>query len=291
MSGTQLGYLVKNLKTPLRYPGGKSRATKFLFDYLPKEITAYREPFVGGGSFAIEFSKRYPKTPIWINDIYRNLYCFWSQLQKNGDALYSTILSHKLKAESYEDADQAHRELFLQSKDALNKSLDPFGAAVRFFIVNKCSFSGLGESSGFSAAASKSNFSRNNIERLPQYSKLIESWFITNVDYEKVLEDCSPTEFVFADPPYDIKSFLYGKKGEHHSDFDHYLFYEHAQDCMGNVMITYNSNEVLRELYQDWFQKEWDLTYTMHSGKIYREDENNRKELLLTNYEMEQKSI
>ena len=102
---------------------------------------------------------------------------------------------------------------------------------------------------------------------------------------EKFLANPSGSfDFIFADPPYDIKSFLYGKKGKHHSDFDHYLFYEHAQDCMGNVMITYNSNEVLRELYQDWFQTQWDLTYTMHSGKAYREDEGNRKELLVTNY-------
>jgi len=275
---------LKKLKTPLRYPRGKSRATKFLFQHLPREISAYREPFLGGGSFAIEFTKRYPDIPVWVNDKYENLYFFWSQLQKNGEALYNSVLNYKLKAESYEDVVQSHRELFLESKQMLSENLDSFGAAVRFFICNKCSFSGLGESSGFSAAASKSNFSRNNIERLPQYSDIIKNWLITNFEYTEVLEDCASNEFVFADPPYDIKSFLYGKKGKHHSDFDHYLFYEHAQDCMGNVMITYNSNEVLRELYQDWFQTEWDLTYTMHSGKMYREDEGNRKELLLTNY-------
>ena len=56
-------------------------------------------------------------------------------------------------------------------------------------------------------------------------------------------------------------------------------------------MITYNSSEDLRELYKDWNQSEWDLTYTMHSGKMYRKDEKNRKELLLTNYDIEQRSI
>jgi hypothetical protein len=49
-------------------------------------------------------------------------------------------------------------------------------------------------------------------------------------------------------------------------------------------MITYNSNEKLREMYSAWEQVEWDLTYTMHSGKAYRKDEGNRKELLLKNY-------
>lgn len=275
---------MKNLKTPLRYPGGKSRATKFLFDYLPNEIGSYREPFLGGGSFAIEFSKRYPETPVWVNDIYLNLFCFWDQLQKNNEALHSAILSRKMKAESYEDTTGAHKELFLESRNNLGMVLDSFSRAVYFFIANKCSFSGLGESSGFSAAASRSNFSVNNINNLPKYLPIIKNWTITNLNYTELL-DCEETAFIFADPPYDIKSFLYGKKGKHHSDFNHYDFCEQMQDCSGNVMITYNSNEILRELYKDWNQKEWDLTYTMHSGKNYREDEGNRKELLLTNYD------
>jgi DNA adenine methylase len=275
---------MKNLKTPLRYPGGKSRATKFLFDYLPNEIGSYREPFLGGGSFAIEFSKRYPETPVWVNDIYLNLFCFWDQLQKNNEALHSAILSRKMQAESYEDNTRAHKELFLESRNNLGMVLDSFSRAVYFFIANKCSFSGLGESSGFSAAASRSNFSIRNINNLPKYLPIIKNWTITNLNYTELL-DCEETAFIFADPPYDIKSFLYGKKGKHHSDFNHYDFCEQMKDCPGNVMITYNSNEILRELYKDWNQKEWDLTYTMHSGKNYREDEGNRKELLLTNYD------
>src|SRR5210317_684222 len=121
---------MKNLKTPLRYPGGKSRATKFLFDYLPNEIGSYREPFLGGGSFAIEFSKRYPEKPVWVNDIYLNLFCFWDQLQKNNEALHSAILSRKMQAESYEDNTRAHKELFLESRNNLGMVLDSFSRAV-----------------------------------------------------------------------------------------------------------------------------------------------------------------
>ena len=47
------------LKTPLRYPGGKSRAVPKLLQHLPsREITEYREPFLGGGSMAIEMTRR-----------------------------------------------------------------------------------------------------------------------------------------------------------------------------------------------------------------------------------------
>ena len=45
---------MKSLKTPLRYPGGKSRALSKLFQYIPdlKGYKEFREPFLGGGSVA-----------------------------------------------------------------------------------------------------------------------------------------------------------------------------------------------------------------------------------------------
>ena len=40
------------LKTPLRYPGGKSRAVKKMAPYFPdfNNYKEFREPFLGGGS-------------------------------------------------------------------------------------------------------------------------------------------------------------------------------------------------------------------------------------------------
>jgi len=274
------------LKTPLRYPGGKSRATKIIFDqkHLP-EFKRYREPFLGGGSCALDISKRFD-VPVWVNDKYYNLYAFWKTLQENSEMLYNSIFELKQKAESYEDKLAAHRELFIESRTNIVEATDPFDIAVLFFVINKCSFSGLTESSGFSKMASASNFSFANIQKLRGYGPLIKHWKITNLDYTEVLEDCNQDDFVFADPPYDIKSGLYGKKGQHHLSFDHEKFFKDCFNCAGNVMITYNSSEELRNLYEDWNQLEWDLTYTMHSGTMYRKDEKNRKELLITNYDL-----
>ena len=81
-----------NLKTPLRYPGGKSRAVPKLCQWLPENITEYREPFLGGGSMAIEMTKRYPDIPIWVNDLYKPLYNFWLVLRDDGDYLYDQLI-------------------------------------------------------------------------------------------------------------------------------------------------------------------------------------------------------
>jgi DNA adenine methylase len=39
------------IKSPLRYPGGKSRAVKYLSQFIP-EFKEFREPFFGGGTEA-----------------------------------------------------------------------------------------------------------------------------------------------------------------------------------------------------------------------------------------------
>ena len=43
---------MNTLKTPLRYPGGKSRAVEKIYSRFPYGIKEYREPFLGGGSVA-----------------------------------------------------------------------------------------------------------------------------------------------------------------------------------------------------------------------------------------------
>ena len=78
---------INSLKTPLRYPGGKSKAVKTLSKWYPDKISEYREPFIGGGSIAIDIAKKNPRIPIWINDLYVPLYNFWVQLRDNGDQL------------------------------------------------------------------------------------------------------------------------------------------------------------------------------------------------------------
>lgn len=277
----------KALKTPLRYPGGKSRAIRYLYNRIPNEMSEYVEPFLGGGSMAIHMTKMNPNMPIWVNDKYYNLYCFWKVLQVETDRLYQKLIEKKDIASCFIDQEMSHRELFIQCKEELrddNFEEDPFEIAWRFYVLNKCSFSGLGESSGFSKAASQQNFSYNNIRKLPAFGNLIQHWDITNLDYTHVLASCKKDAFVFLDPPYDINSFLYGKKGNMHSNFDHEDFRDQVSTCESQMMITYNSNDKLKEMFSSWDQQEWDLTYTLHSSKVYRSHEANRKELLLTNY-------
>ena len=277
----------KSLKTPLRYPGGKSKAIKTLSKWYPKNISEYREPFIGGGSIAIDITKLNPDTLVWVNDLYVPLYNFWIQLRDRGEEL-----SERVREEKQNTLDEGEKDkVTAKAKDLFNKykeeidTYDDFEKAVAFFVMNKCSFSGLTENSTFSQTASNSNFSLVGADKLKEFSKLIKNWKITNVDYSEVMSaDGSDDTFVFLDPPYDIKDFLYGKNREMHRSFDHELFAENVFKCEHKFMITYNLNDRLTTLYEDYNLKEWKLRYSMAHRGDKGTNENVKTELLITNY-------
>ena len=274
---------MKSLKTPLRYPGGKSRACIKLEKFIPdlRDYTDYHEPFLGGGSVAIHITKKYPHLNVWVNDLYEPLYNFWRVLQDSGAELAERI--GELKSQHPEP--ESAKDLFLNTKETVNDYTESnLSRAVAFYIVNKCSFSGLTESSSFSQQASISNFSVRGIEKLPGYSQIIKDWKITNKSYEELLTD-SKDVFTYLDPPYDIKDNLYGKKGSMHNGFNHDDF---AADCdrfIGPQLISYNSSQLVKNRFQGWEAGEFDLTYTMRSIGEYMREQKDRKELVLMNYE------
>ena len=265
--------------TPLRYPGGKSRAIKFLSQHLPK-IESYREPFLGGGSMALYVTQTYPNTDVWVNDLYYPLYAFWVTLRDHGQQLCDDL--RELKTELGESYD-AHRMAFDDAKDKLNN--DIYESGFNFYVANKCSFSGLTANSSFSKQASRANFTFRGIDKLPALSELIQGWRITNQSYEELLY--GRNAFVFLDPPYAIKHNLYGNKGDMHKSFDHEWFAAQACASDNKCMITYNSELFIKDRFPDWYQKDWDLTYTMRSSGTYTKDQKKRKELLLLNYEQQ----
>ena len=272
------------LKTPLRYPGGKSRAVKSMARYIPdlSEYSIYREPFLGGGSVAIYITQKYPNLKIWVNDLYEPLVNFWKVLQDDGYQLGYKLQELKSR---YPDQESA-RGLFVESKDVINDGeKSHLDRAIAFYVANKCSFSGLTEASSFSKQASDSNFSMRGIEKLRYYQQVIQNWQITNYQYAALLDD-NKDAFVYLDPPYDIKDNLYGKKGDMHKGFDHDTFARVCDNYVCRQMVSYNSNQMVRDRFKGWVASEYDLTYTMRSVGDYMKDQHERKELILMNYDV-----
>jgi DNA adenine methylase len=270
---------MKYLKTPLRYPGGKSRVAAMLIEKFPTSIAEFREPFLGGASVALLFSQKYPDIPVWVNDKYEYLYNFWVTLQESGDELSDILVGIKEDNSTEEKA----KELFISAKEEISEA-DSFRQAVLFWILNKCSYSGLTENSSFSPQASNQNFTTRGARHLKAVSEVIQHWHITNYDYSDLLMDPGEDDgeaFCFLDPPYKISTYLYGTNAEMHKGFNHQHFAEVCAASPNRWMVTYNNDNEIKEMFPNFHQEEFRITY----GMKHRADNKLKTELLVTNYQ------
>jgi DNA adenine methylase len=279
------------LSTPIRYPGGKSKAVKKLYPMLPNigEYEEWREPFLGGGSMSIEITKRFPDMKIWVNDLYPALFTFWTSVQSHGEEMSEKLM--QMKSECY-TPEEAKAMLGVQKEIINDEVSSKFDKAVAWYFANRNSFSGLTETGTYSDQANKMSYTTSIISKLPHYQKLIRNWKFTNGSYDVLLKDNNPKAFVYLDPPYELKdSTLYGKKGNMHLNFDHDVFAENCNDCGMDCMVSYNADQSIKDRFPEWNQIEFDHTYSMRSTGDYMENQKGRKELVLINYSLEQNTL
>ncbi len=265
------------IKSPLRYPGGKAKAIVQLNPFVPKHYDEFREPFIGGGSVFLWQKQRHPHREFWINDLNYDLYCFWKCVKENLDELVEQVDFIK---KSVSDG----RVLFDSLVGQVNHELTELQRAVRFFVLNRITFSGTVDSGGYSQKAFETRFTDSSIFRLRQLEGLLDDVVVTNTDYSESLYASGRDIFIFLDPPYfsATKSRLYGKNGDLHLGFDHKKFAQDMKACPHPWMITYDDCEEVRNNFEFAHLFEWEFQYGMNNYK--KETAAKGKELIITNY-------
>ena len=267
------------IKPVLRYPGGKSRVAKKIIGYIPDGFKEYREPFVGGGSVFIALKQDMPdSTRFAINDINTNVYLFWEYLRDDGELFKDAVVSMKSQFST-------GRELFKYYKNPDTERTD-FEKAVRFFILNRITFSGLVDSGGYSNESYEKRFTDSIINKLVPLSNLIQNIEITNQDYNTLLKKRGKYVFSYLDPPYfsSTKSKLYGINGDLHINFDHEMFAKNMKKCKHKWLITYDDCPEIRDLFDFAHIDYWDMAYGMTNVNGLKSRRGN--ELIITNYEV-----
>jgi DNA adenine methylase len=271
--------IMAEIKSPLRYPGGKSRAIQRMKSLVPAEFDEYREPFVGGGSFFIYLKQKQPDLKIWINDLNPELYHFWKQSQIDSEKLAREVMKVKNKRT---DGQRLFDELVNVDVDSLTE----FERAIRFFVLNRITFSGVVESGGFSQPAFETRFTDSSIERLSKLGQVLDGIKITHQDYRELLKDGGRSTFTFLDPPYfkATKSKLYGKNGILHTNFNHAEFAQGMKKCKHSWLITYDDSPEIRENFSFARICEWELQYGMNNYKQGKAKKGS--ELFISNYNL-----
>jgi DNA adenine methylase len=273
--------------SPLRYPGGKTRATAKLHEILINNfnINNYNtivSPFFGGGSFEFFLQNKYDKKLV-VNDKFTPLYHFWKQIQINKETLYNELISKLSDGISKENFQ------FFRNK-ILNSDISILEQSVYYFIINRCSFSGATLSGGFSEEASKKRFTLSSINKIKNLDLNKNNIEFYNMDFEEFIKKFFEIHdnndnnninnysgyinnrrvFLFLDPPYYLlkNSKLYGNNGDLHESFNHIKLYE-LLSSINNIdwMMTYNSCEYIRKLYKNYIIIETSWTYGMNKKK------------------------
>ncbi len=278
------------LKAVLRYPGGKSKAVSRILPLIPITTTEFREPFAGGASVFLAAKQTMKQiTKFWINDLNYDLYCFWKEAQQNNDNLYREIELIKSKTENGKD-------LFYELRQN-GKDINDLQRAIRFFILNRISFSGTTDCGGYSEKSFHTRFTPSSFDRLRQLKHILTNTTITHLDYEEL--PSAPSHFelrtsdlpsgvlIFLDPPYLTaqKSRLYGKNGDLHTDFDYERFAAAVAKCPHNWLITLDDHPVIRELFSFANIIPWELQYGMNNYK--KNEAGKGKELFIINYDLD----
>jgi DNA adenine methylase len=266
------------IKSPLRYPGGKSRAIPQIMPHLPLNLREYREPFVGGGSVFFAVCGLFKKQLSYVlNDLNRDLICFWKHAQQDVETLAETITTFR---DHYLDDGRALHQFLTQEGNMRSD----FDRAVRFFIMNRITFSGVMDAGGYSQQAFDKRFTLSSIERLRNIASSLVGVTIQHSDYEPLLFQEGKDVFIFLDPPYlsAADSKLYGVGGKLHTSFDHERFAANMRKCPHRWLITYDDSPEIRKLFSFADIIEWELQYGMNNftnGSAAK-----GKELFIKNY-------
>lgn len=268
------------LKSPLRYPGGKQKAIPQISRFIPPKFKEFREPFVGGGSVFFHVLQQHHHKPCWVNDLNPELYYFWYQVKTNLPELVESVW--KVKKQTTDG-----RALFKSLAATDTSTMSPLYRAVRFFVLNRITFSGTIESGGYSSASFNGRFTDSSIERLAALDGCFINTRVTNLDYSTLLTEPGEDVFIFLDPPYLSKTLskLYGKRGDLHTCFDHSRFAKLMSECSHKWLITYDNCEQVRRSFSFAYIYEWELQYGMNNYK--QEKAEKGKELFISNYPIE----
>lgn len=241
---------ISSTKSPLRYPGGKSRAANKIASFISEDITEIISPFFGGGSVELHLTSRGVK--VFGYDIFKPLVEFWQCLLERPQLLSNSVKTHHPL--------EGKEKFYELQKSQMNFDKKIERAAV-YYVLNRSSFSGITLSGGISPDHPR--FTLSSIDR-------VRNFYNPNINVELADFKSSllkhPNTFAYLDPPYLVKSSLYGEKGNAHKNFDHLALFNILKNRT-RWLLSYNDCEEIRKMYNGFRIIKLEWRYGMTSNR------------------------
>jgi len=257
------------VRTPLRYPGGKSVLTGFfasLITRCDKKITTYIEPYAGGAGAAISLLENGIVEKIVINDFDTAVCCFWKSLIINTDKLIKKIEKTEISIDEWKN----QREIYKKMNPGNTVEL-----GFSFFYLNRTNRSGIatgGVIGGLLQDGSYKLDARFNketlINKIKAIAKLKKQITVLNLDGSAVFMKYAKKSncFIYLDPPYVAQ----GKK----LYFNSFSEKEHEKlssavktKSQTNWIMTYDENDLIKKLYSEMPIYRYVLNYSAQNKR------------------------
>jgi DNA adenine methylase len=257
----------------ISYPGAKWRFWEHIKPYIPKDIKDWREPFFGGGSMSLSIADDpdFNLERMIVGDLAPEIWAMWTGIRDYAPEVRGIAIEWFNKwcpghaeiavmnkndigyEETYNRAVDEARKFWEWAETVDCSTLSIPERAARTYLVNKISFSGMGDS----GSLSKDRFEAFNPEkhtlRITAAQHLLQKMEIKNCSFEETMADVDPNKtFIFLDPPYyrQESSGLYGRGGDTHHGFPHDHFAEFTKNTNCKWFVTYDDSVKVRRMFR-----------------------------------------
>lgn len=259
--------------SPLRYPGGKAKLGPYFARILAdqsRSIYTYAEPYGGGAGAGLYLLSEGYVDRLLINDLNPGIGAFWRSTLNSADEFIERVKTEDLTLESW----HRHREIYLKPTGASDLDL---GFAT--FFLNRCNRSGILAArpiGGLEQTGKWKIDARFNRAGLSARIRHIESLAAQISVTQKhalefvagVSENADPV-LLYVDPPYLVKGEdLYMNT---HSWEDHERLAQILLDIHHPWILTYDSNERVRNLYPSNRCLWYSISHTAQTQRVGRE--------------------
>ena len=245
---------IKRLNSPIKYPGGKSRAVNIICPLIPDDVKVLASPFFGGGWIELTMSNMGVK--VYGYDIFDPLVCLWQEILEDVGRLADECRKYYPMT----------RKRYYQMKHAYDQLESRLDKAVYYYISTKMSFSGI----FFGGISGRPDFTLPGLDTLEKF-KAPNVASVENLDFKKSIPK-HKDDFLYLDPPYMITSYLYGRGGDTHKDFDH----QGLREILGTRyrwLLSYNDCKAIRDLYKGYQMVSPSWNYGRTGGGVKKSKE------------------
>lgn len=238
----------------VKWAGGKRQLLDEITPLLPKRITSYCEPFLGGGAvlYSIQPSKAI------VNDLNGDLIAVYEIIRDDVEALIESLKRHENTSEYFytiRDLDR-NREIY--------QAMSKIDRASRLIYLNKTCYNGLFRVNSSGEFNSPFGHYKNpNIVNGPVLRAVSKYFRASNItfyseDFAETLSRVGRGGFVYLDPPYDPVSDTASFTGYNKGGFDRNEQIRLKQCCDEltrrgvKFMLSNSATEFIKELYGDY---------------------------------------